>query len=109
MHKLYRYALFILTALFEFGFSAPTVAAEMMKKPAGFPERPLTLIVPYGPGGGSDQLSRAMALAVEKIIGVGIQIVNKPGRGGIAAILEFMTAPADGYTVIQHIDDAVTL
>lgn len=109
MKKLARCMTFMLGALIVIGLAGPLTAAEMMKKPGGFPERPLTVIVPYGPGGGSDQLSRAMAGPVEKVIGVGIQVVNKPGGGGIAAIPDFMTAPADGYTIIQHIDDAVTL
>ena len=78
------------------------VSAMAMDKPGGFPERPITLIVPYGAGGGSDQVSRAMATAVEKVVGVGVQVVNKPGGGGRAAIPDFMTAPADGYTVTER-------
>jgi tripartite-type tricarboxylate transporter receptor subunit TctC len=85
------------------------VSAMAMDKPGGFPQRPITMIVPYGAGGGSDQVSRAMAAAVEKVVGVGVQVVNKPGGGGRAAIPDFMTAPADGYTVTEHIDDAASL
>lgn len=89
---------------------APLLAgAQDIPKPEGFPERPITLIVPYGAGGGSDQLSRAMADAIESAAGVTFQVVNKPGGGGRAAIPDFMTAPADGYTVMEHIDDAATL
>jgi len=84
-------------------------AAQEIAKPDGFPERPITMIVPYGAGGGSDQLSRAMAGAIESAAGVTFQVVNKPGGGGRAAIPDFMTAPADGYTVMEHIDDAATL
>ncbi len=111
MKNLHKYLTVLFGAVLVLGLARPEAgaAAEMMKKPGKFPERPITLIVPYGPGGGSDQLSRAMAAPVEKVIGVGIQVVNKPGGGGIAAIPDFMTAPADGYTIIQHIDDAVTL
>lgn len=83
-------------------------AQEEVEKPDGFPERPLTMIVPYGPGGGSDQLSRAMASAMEPLMGVGIQVVNKPGGGGLAAVPDFMAAPPDGYTVLESIDDIVT-
>lgn len=82
--------------------------ADMLMKPDGFPERPITLIVPYGAGGGSDQLSRAMAAELEKVVGAGVQVVNKPGGGGMAAVPDFMTAPADGYTILESIDDAVT-
>ena len=85
-----------------------SAAAIGQEKPADFPERPLTMIVPYGAGGGSDQLSRAMAAAMEPGLGQPIQVVNKPGGGGMAAVPDFMTAPADGYTILESIDDAVT-
>lgn len=82
--------------------------AHALEKPGGFPERPITIYVPYGPGGGSDQLTRAWALAMEPIIGTGVQVVNRPGGGGMAAVPDFMTAPKDGYTILQSIDDAIT-
>ncbi|MFQ5872600.1 MAG: tripartite tricarboxylate transporter substrate binding protein [Dehalococcoidia bacterium] len=80
-----------------------------IEKPKGFPERPLTIIVPYGAGGGSDQLTRAMASSLEKVIGVPVTVVNKPGGGGVAGLSDFMVARSDGYTLIEHIDDAATL
>ena len=88
--------------------AAVAMPALAQEKPADFPERPLTMIVPYGAGGGSDQLSRAMAAAMEETLGQPIQVVNKPGGGGMAAVPDFMTAPADGYTLLESIDDAVT-
>lgn len=111
MKNLHKCLSVLFGALLVLGLIGPGAgkAAEMMKKPGGFPERPITMIVPYGAGGGSDQLSRAMASAVEKIVGTGIQVVNKPGGGGRAAIPDFMGAPSDGYTVMEHIDDAATL
>jgi tripartite-type tricarboxylate transporter receptor subunit TctC len=45
---------------------------------------------------------------MEPVIGVGLQVVNKPGGGGMAAVPDFMTAPKDGYTILQSIDDAIT-
>lgn len=86
-------------------YAVPVFALE---KPKGFPQRPITMIVPYGAGGGSDQLSRAMAKAITEVAGVNFQVVNKPGGGGTAAIPDFMIAPADGYTVMEHIDNAVS-
>ena len=83
-------------------------AVQALEKPGGFPERPLTVIVPYGAGGGSDQLSRAWAAAMQDIVGVGIQVVNKPGGGGLAAVPDFMTARDDGYTILESIDNAVS-
>ena len=89
------------------GIVGNSVAAEIAK-PANFPTRPLTMIVPYGAGGGSDQLARAMANSMDKVAGIKFQVVNKPGGGGTAAIPDFMLAPADGYTVMEHIDNAVS-
>ncbi len=53
------------------------------------------------------QLSRAMVKAIEEETDLTFQIVNKPGGGGTAAIPDFMIAPADGHTIMQHIDTAV--
>ena len=109
MNRFGKHLLLVPAGIFGMSLMTSLPAAEMMKKPGDFPQRPITLIVPYGAGGGSDQLSRAMASAVEKVVGTGIQVVNKPGGGGRAAIPDFMAAPADGYTVMEHIDDAATL
>ncbi len=89
-------------------FSGLASAQGLPEKPAGFGNRPLTMIVPYGAGGGSDQLARAMAKAMEEEAGLSFQVVNKPGGGGTAAIPDFMLAPADGFTVMEHIDNAVS-
>jgi tripartite-type tricarboxylate transporter receptor subunit TctC len=82
---------------------------QAMEKPEGFPDRPVTIIVPYGAGGGSDQLTRAMASALEKVVQVPITVVNKPGGGGLAGLTSFFAARPDGYTLSEHIDDAATL
>ncbi|HUG76533.1 MAG TPA: tripartite tricarboxylate transporter substrate binding protein, partial [Burkholderiales bacterium] len=48
------------------GASLTLPALAQMEKPRGFPERPLTIVVPYGPGGGSDRVSRALAPAMQQ-------------------------------------------
>jgi len=90
------------------GFFIPAIL-QAMEKPKGFPSRPLTMIVPYGTGGGSDQLTRAMTGALEKVIKVPVTVVNKPGGGGVAGLSDFFAARADGYTLTEHIDDSATL
>jgi len=77
-----------------------------MDKPGGFPERALTMIVPYGPGGGSGQVAAAMAEAVTGLTGVAINRDHKPGGSGVVGTTAYMAAPADGYNVLEHIDDA---
>ncbi|MCH9808506.1 MAG: tripartite tricarboxylate transporter substrate binding protein [Alphaproteobacteria bacterium] len=66
------------------------------------------MIVPYGKGGGSDQLSRAMAKSVESVSKTRFDIVNIKKGSGLGALPEFMKLPADGNTVIEHIDDVAS-
>ena len=79
-----------------------------MEQPGGYPERPLTMIVPYGPGGGSGQVSRAMIQGVKDATGIDITPDYKPGGSGMVGLKTYMAAPADGYTVLEHIDDATS-
>ena len=82
------------------------VKQSNMAKPSGFPSRALTMIVPYGPAGGSGQIAAAMAEAVTGHTGVSINRDHKPGGSGTVGMTAYMAAPADGYTVLEHIDDA---
>ncbi len=81
---------------------------DTMAKPGGFPERPLTMIVPYGPGGGSGQVARGMIQGVKDATGIDITPDYKPGGSGMVGLKTYMAAPADGYTVLEHIDDATS-
>ncbi len=66
---------------------------------ADYPDRPITLIVIYSPGGGADLTSRALAKSVEKMLGQPIIVVNKPGAGGIVGASAIAAAKPDGYTI----------
>lgn len=99
----------VLGAAFALSAVAPAYAAShsgACESPGGFPERPLTMIVPYGPGGGSGQVSRGMIQGVKDASGVDINADYKPGGAGIVGLKTYMAAPQDGYTVLEHIDDA---
>ena len=82
------------------------VTQKSMAKPSGFPDRALTMIVPYGPGGGSGQIAAAMAKAVTELTSVDINRDHKPGGSGTVGMTAYMAAPSDGYNVLEHIDDA---
>ncbi|MEM9100322.1 MAG: tripartite tricarboxylate transporter substrate binding protein [Pseudomonadota bacterium] len=86
-------------------FQCP-ISEASMAKPGGFPERALTMVVPYGPAGGSGQVAAAMAEAVTELTGVAINRDHKPGGSGTVGMTAYMTSPADGYNVLEHIDDA---
>ncbi len=62
------------------------------------PERPITLIVPWAPGGSTDQVTRVTAAELEKHLGQKIVIMNQPGASGSVGTKNAMAAPADGYT-----------
>ena len=84
------------------------VKEASMAGPGGFPERALTMIVPYGPAGGSGQVAAAMAEGVTSLTDVAINRDHKPGGSGVVGMTAYMAAPADGYTVLEHIDDAAS-
>ncbi|WP_426959484.1 tripartite tricarboxylate transporter substrate binding protein [Muricoccus radiodurans] len=66
----------------------------------GWPNRPLRLIVPYAPGGGTDVLARSLAAKVAERIGVPIVVDNRPGGAGNLATRLAAEAPADGHTLL---------
>ena len=66
---------------------------------ADYPKRDITFLVPYAPGGGSDQQARRLQAGLEKALGVGIRIVYKTGGGGAVGFLELHSSKPDGYTI----------
>jgi len=66
---------------------------------AGFPERDITLVVPWAAGGGTDTLARTLAKNAKKYFGVNINVVNKVGGTGAVGMNSVATGRADGYTV----------
>lgn len=75
------------------------VVATGTSAKAEFPERDITIIVPYSPGGGSDQQARRLQPGLEKALGVTIRIVYKTGGGGAVGFNELYRAKPDGYTI----------
>jgi tripartite-type tricarboxylate transporter receptor subunit TctC len=67
-----------------------------------FPIRPVTLIVPWVPGGPTDVAMRTIAAATEKYLGQAIIIEYRPGAAGTVGPIEMAsTAKPDGYTIAQ--------
>jgi tripartite-type tricarboxylate transporter receptor subunit TctC len=73
---------------------APSVLA------AAYPEKPIRLLVPFSPGGGTDLLCRAIQYRLERALGVGIIIDNRVGAGGTIGVTLAAKAPPDGYTLL---------
>lgn len=65
-----------------------------------FPDRPIRLIVPYAPGGGSDMVARQVARKATEILGKSVVVDNRPGAGSTIGADEASRAAADGYTLL---------
>ncbi|MEG1770936.1 MAG: tripartite tricarboxylate transporter substrate-binding protein, partial [Comamonas sp.] len=79
---------------------APLAALPFAVLAQNFPSKPITLVVPYAPGGGVDIVSRIVAQELGGALGQTVIVDNKPGAStniGMAAVAK---APADGYTLL---------
>lgn len=76
-----------------FGWPAGTARAQ------NFDERPMRLVVPFGPGSGTDQHARGLAQALTDLYGISVVVENKPGAGGSIAAQDAANAAPDGHTV----------
>ena len=74
---------------------APAALAQMR-----FPERPIALLVPFGPGGIADLTARAVAEAMSKSLGQPVVVENRPSAGSIVASQAVAAAKPDGYTLL---------
>lgn len=66
---------------------------------AAWPERPVTLIVPWGAGGGTDATARIIGSLLEKDLGQPVNVVNRTGGNGVVGHQAIAGAKADGYTI----------
>jgi tripartite-type tricarboxylate transporter receptor subunit TctC len=88
--------------------AAATVMASGPAR-AEYPERPIEFIVPWGPGGGADQLARLVGKLMEPLVGQGVPVVNVPGATGGTGMAKLLAAPADGYSMAVYIADSHAL
>lgn len=75
--------------------------AVMPAAAAGFPDRPLRLIVPFSPNGPNDQLARMVGQKLTEAWGQQVVIDNRPGAGTIIGTELAVRAPADGHTLLM--------
>ncbi len=81
--------------------AAATAALVPRTAAAAYPEKPITMLVAYSAGGGTDLVARAITPYIEKYLGGGAKlvIVNRAGAGGEIGFAALANAPADGYTI----------
>jgi tripartite-type tricarboxylate transporter receptor subunit TctC len=76
---------------------SPTAFAQ-----SGYPAKPITMVVPFPPGGPTDLVARVLAQKLGEQLGQNVIIDNKPGANGNIAAVAVARAPADGYTLLYN-------
>ena len=66
---------------------------------AAYPERPITLIVPWAAGGGTDATARIIGTLLEKELGQPVNVVNRVGGSGVVGHSAIAQGAPDGYTI----------
>jgi tripartite-type tricarboxylate transporter receptor subunit TctC len=85
------------------GMGAAAVASAMPLLSAAqdvYPSRPITLVVPFPPGGSVDIMARQFSEPLARILGVPVVVDNRPGGGGSVATLAVAHSKPDGYTLV---------
>jgi len=87
-----------LRTLFKF-IAASAVALSFGAAHAAWPERPITLVVPWAAGGGTDATARIIGALLEKELGQPVNVVNRAGGNGVVGHQAIAGAQPDGYTL----------
>ena len=85
---------------FTFSLAAATLIAASTTYAQNYPSDPVTLVVPYGPGGASDLAGRALAESASEYLGQPVTVVNQAGAGGMTGARDVTQADPDGYTLL---------
>lgn len=95
VHRLLSAASLTLVALSALIVAPPHAHAE-----AGYPNRPVRIVLPFAAGGVADTTARIIAEKLGEKLGQRFYVENQPGAGGIAAARTVISSPPDGYTLI---------
>src|ERR1700716_2143354 len=90
-HSLYLFGALLLAVVSTDGARAQT-----------YPNRPVTFVVPFAPGGLSDVPARVLAAEMQERIGQSIVVENKPGASGVTGATAVLRAEPDGYTLLVN-------
>jgi tripartite-type tricarboxylate transporter receptor subunit TctC len=88
-----------LALVIAFGLCMTGPVMDVGTAAAAYPDRPITLLVGFAPGGSMDLSARALANAVKKVTGNLVVIENKPGGTGTVALSSMLSQNPDGYTL----------
>lgn len=103
-----RARLLLAALIFTAPISVKLGASVAYAQPA-WPSRPVTIVVPYVPGGPSDLLARALSVPLQAAIGQPVVVENRPGGNGAVAAQYVMRQPADGHTLFVAASGVMTI
>lgn len=83
------------------GLAGSVVLPEAVRAQGRYPTRPITLVVPFAPGGVADLTARSVAEQMARSLGQPIVVDNRPSAGSIVASTAVAKAPPDGYTLLM--------
>lgn len=76
------------------------VSGPLTAQESRFPDRPLTVVVPFGVGGSADRMARTMSNFIADELGQPVNVINRPGAGTLIGANYFLSRPDDGYTLL---------
>lgn len=79
---------------------ATVISGALLGTAAAYPDKPVTIVVPYSPGGATDSTARIMAQALQEVTGVSFIVENVPGAGTTIGAGKVARSEADGYTLL---------
>ncbi|OZI60662.1 Bug family tripartite tricarboxylate transporter substrate binding protein [Bordetella genomosp. 11] len=96
------------------GLTGMLVAAALAAMPLAsmaqaYPDRPITVVVPYTPGGSVDTVARIVTAQLQKELGQPVIVENKPGASGMIGSEHVARANPDGYTLLLHASSQIYL
>ena len=91
----------LLAGLLALALVLPWGQGQAQAQAPDYPSRPVTIVVPYAAGGGTDILGRLLAQRLEQRLGRSFIIENKPGAGGTTGAVLVARANPDGYTLLM--------
>ena len=91
----------LLTSLVLAASALAALPADAQAPAAGFPAKPIKILVPFNAGSGADSSSRFYGEQIGKLFGQQVLVENRPGGSGVVAVQAVRQAPADGYTLLM--------
>ena len=98
-----------ITRLAQLALTAALATVSFAAAAQAYPDKPIKILIPFPPGGGTDFVSRMVGTKLGELTGWQIVLENRPGAGGNLAIEAASKAPADGYTLVMGQTDNMML